>query len=121
MSGLVTDAQLAALRRVGYRQLVTPYTVWRKTRVESDFGTSESWSQVGSGMGWLRMINRPHTIEQVGFIEGATEVYRFHTDVAVDITNGDRLHMWDQDYEVHDVNSDDTVQVFRTCLLRRVE
>ena len=121
MSGLVTDAQIAALRKVAYRQLVTPFTVWRKTRVESDLGTSDTWTQVDSGLGWLRSMNTPKTIEQTGYIEGAIAVYRFHADVSVEVHDGDRLRMVNQNYEVQDVNEDDTVQIFRTCILRRIQ
>jgi len=118
---LISAAQLAAVRKVAYRGLTTPYSVWRKTRSESVYGTSDTWSEVATGTGWLRMMNKPKTTEQVGNIEGATSNYRFHTDVAVSIEIGDRIRISGVDYEVNDVNSDDTIQVFRTCFLRLIQ
>jgi hypothetical protein len=117
----VSAAQLTALRNIAYRGLDTPFELWRSTQVESDYGSSTSWGLVTSGKCWLRMMNKPHTVEQLGMIEGATAIYRMHTDVSVIINNGDRVRINDIDYEVNDVNDDDTIQVFRTALLRRIQ
>jgi hypothetical protein len=119
---LVTPTQLTALRNIAFRGLDTPFTVWRVTRVENAYGTSEGpLAQVSSGMCWLRMMNKPRLGEQVMQI-AATSVYRLHTTLDVDIEVGDEVRAFGNDkYIVQDVNNDDTIQVFRTAILRRVD
>lgn len=120
---LVTSAQLTALRAVAFRGLDTPFTVWRTTRVENAYGMSAgAATQVSSGNCWLRMMNKPSLRVQAGMQEGATSIYRLHTTPDVDIEVGDEVRVFGQDnYIVQDTNADDTIQVFRTCLVRRVD
>jgi hypothetical protein len=118
---LVTPTQMAALRKLAYRGLETPFEVWRTTRTESVYGTASAQTKVSEGIGWLRMMNRPHLSEQAGMREGATSVYRLHTTPDVDVEVGDEIRVSGTDgYIVQDTNFDDTIQVFRTCVLRRI-
>ncbi len=116
-----TQGQLNTLRQYGYKGLTRPFVLQRKTRVENAYGTEDTWTTVHEGMGWLRMMNKPHTREQAGLIEGAVSIFRFHTNVEVHIDEGDRILMEGYTYVVHDVNDDDTIQVFRTALCRRMQ
>lgn len=121
MPGFITDAQLGQLRAVANMGLFRPFSILRKTRVENDFGFGDEWSEVGTGLGWLRMMNKPHTGEQLGHIEGAEAVYRLHSEVGTDIREGDRISMEGNLYEVHDVNTDDSVKIYTTALLRALQ
>lgn len=120
---LVSEAQLNALRKYAYRGLDTPFTVWRKTRVENDYGMSEGPpAQVSSGVCWLRMMNTPRLREMVGHQEGSVNIYRMHTTLDVDIDVEDEIHVFGHiHYVVQDVNDDDTIQVFRTAIVRRAD
>lgn len=119
--GFLTDAQISELRKVANKGLFRPFSILRRTRVENDFGFEDEWTEVGTGVGWLRMMNKPHTREQLGSIEGAESVYRLHSEVGTDIQEGDRISMEGNSYEVHDVNSDDSVKIYTTALLRLIQ
>ena len=117
----VSAGQLAALRSVAYRGLDTPFEVYRRQRTESPYGTQDSWVKVAEGLCWLRMMNQPKTTTHADDSEGALTVYRMHTDVAITVQFGDRIRIGGADYETQDTNDDDTIQVFRTLILRRIQ
>lgn len=121
MSGFLTDAQISQLRSIANQGLFVPFTISRKTRVENDYGFEDSWAEVGTGTGWLRNMNKPRPGEQLGHIEGAEAVYRLHCEHGTDLRTGDRVEMESQTYEVSDVNEDNSVQIYTTGLLRRIQ
>lgn len=121
MPGFLTTAQVIAIRKVANRGLFRTFSILRKTRVENDFGFADTWPEVGTGLGWLRMMNKPHTTEQLGHIEGAESKYRLHSEFGTDIREGDRISMEGHLYEVHDTNTDDSIQIYRTALLELLQ
>lgn len=118
---LVSQTQLAYLRRYANTGLQRPYQVLRKTRSETAYGSEETWTQVGSGVGWIRQMNTPKTIIETGMIEGATGIHRLDADVNADIQNGDRIVMEGATFTVQSTNNEDTYRIFCTCALRIIE
>ena len=120
---LVSDSQMAALRNLANKGLDTAYTVWRRTRAETVYGMEDGEpTQVYEGVCWLRMMNQPFISEGTGMKSTQMSRYRMHTTRDADIAVDDEIRVSDQEnYIVQDVNTDDTVQIFRTAILRRVE
>lgn len=114
---------MEALRRIANKGLFREYSIYRKARVENDFGTADVWPDdpVATGLGWLRNMNKPKTGEQTGHLEGAEAVYRFHCEVGTDLRVGDRVDMEGGRYEVSDVNTDNSVQIYRSAVLRAIQ
>jgi len=117
---LVSAAQITALRNVAYKQLDTPVTISRATQTEGDYGSVEVWSEVASAMGWLREMSTTKAGDQITFV-GTTGTFRLHLQHDVDIRPGDRVSAMGDDFTVSDVNNDNTIRIFSTAIMRRVE
>lgn len=118
---LVSTAQLTQLRAVAYRGLDTPVTIQRRTAIETDADVAYTWATVTTTLGWLRMMNKPHVVAQFGYIAGATNIFRLHLRHDVDVQPEDRVVIGDTTYEIQDSNQEDTIQVFRTLVVRSIE
>lgn len=130
MNPLVTPAMMARIRGYGNRQLVTTMVIQRRIQTETEYGSNTSYQPVQTVKGWLRMFNKPDLVEKTGVI-GATGIFRLHLPQGTDIREGDQVLVTDPNltvgepyplkYIVNDVNNDDTIQVFTTALVRRIE
>jgi hypothetical protein len=120
MSPLVSAAQIDQLRTVAYRGLDTPVTIQRRTFVEGAADVSYTWATVITTTGWLRGMNRPDLDLQVRYA-GATNIYRLHLRHDIDLQNEDRVVIGGETYEVQETNAENTIQIFLTALLRRIE
>lgn len=118
---LVTETQLDALRQVAYRGLDTPVAIMRRTAYETDADVAYAWAEVSTVMGWLRHMNNPGIDVQTGRIAGTMSIFRLHLRHDVDIRHDDRVVIGGETYLVQDVNSENTITVFRTAMLRRIE
>jgi head-tail adaptor len=117
---LVTDDMYAALRQYAYRGLQTPVTIKRRSVSDNPYGDSEeSWVVVGTTWGWLRQINKPAILEQLG-LAAVTGVYRLELPFETDVKSGDRVELEGVDYLVEDTGAEDTVQVFQEAYVRVV-
>lgn len=117
---LVSDAQLAQLRSVAYQGLDTPVTISRPTSAESAYGSVETHTVVETTNGWLREMTTSRAGIMNGFI-ATTGMFRLHVAVGTDIRPGDRVTVSGDDFEVQDVNELNTIRIFTTAVLRRVE
>lgn len=120
MSPLVSDTQIAQLRTVAYRGLDTSVTIQRRTATEGPADVVYTWATVTTAKGWLRAMNKPEVDLQVRYA-GVTNVYRLHLRHDVDIRPEDRVLVGSETYEVQDTNAENTIQIFRTATLRRIE
>lgn len=117
---LVSDAQLDQLRSVAYRGLDTPITISRPTSAEGDYGSVETYTTVTTTNAWLREMTTSRAGIMNGFI-ATTGMFRLHLAVGTDIRPGDRVTVSGEDFEVQDVNELNTIRIFTTAILRRVE
>jgi len=118
---LVSAPQINVLRKIAYRGLDTPYTIWRPSRVDNGYGTDQIvFTQVGSGICWMRQSNNPFLHVEVGQ-ELATNIYRMLTEFNKDIQVSDEIRIGDNAYIVQNTNEDDTIRVFSTVTVRRVD
>lgn len=117
---LITEAQLDTLRSVAYRGLETPITIKRPTQVEGPYGSEATYATVTETLGWIREMSTSRAGEIVSFI-GTTGTFRLHVRHDVDLRPGDRVELEGDAFEVADVNDHNTLRIFTTGVLRRVE
>lgn len=118
---LITDSQFVALRAFANKNLVTPYEVYRPTKVENDYGTDTTFSLVYSDVGWLKLINTPYISEHEQRGQSMIK-YRLHCRLESDIKIGDEIRMeGNSKYMVQATDADDTMQIYLTVDLRRME
>jgi len=119
---LVTPGMLAALRTVAYQGLQSSATISRATQVETDFGSAESWSQVATGVPcWVRGVSIPNVVTDVAYREAAVGTFRIHFEQGVDVRPADKLTIDGRDFEVIDLNVENTIQIFTTVMAKKVE
>jgi hypothetical protein len=120
---LVSASQMKMLAKFANMGNKRPFTVMRVTRVENEYGFADEWTEVGSGVGWLKQMNNPRTQEQVGHIARATNIYRLHCEIPTTwmIKEGDRVHMEGLTYEVNNSNEDETWIFWMTILMRLLQ
>jgi hypothetical protein len=117
---LVSATQIAALRTVAYKGLETPISILRKETVENAYGSEEMWVEVSDTLGWVREMSTTKAGEMLTFI-GTTGTFRLHVEADVDIRPGDTVGIEGTIFTVSDTNSDNTIRVFTTAIMRRVE
>jgi hypothetical protein len=117
---LVSATQMTALRSIANNGLDTPITIKRPTQIVTDYGSEDSFAVVASTNGWIREMGSPNASEMVSFI-AATGTFRLHTPYGTDLQPGDTVTAGGVDFEVVDTNSDNTVRIFTSARLRRVE
>jgi len=120
MSPLVSAAQIDQLRTVAYKGLDTPVTIQRRTFVEGAADVTYTWATVGTATGWLRHMNKPDIDIQVRYA-GSTNIYRLHLRHDVDLQPEDRVVIGGETFEVQDTNAENTIQIFRTAIVRRID
>jgi len=118
----VTDSQLSALRSVAYRGLDSVATIQRQAQVETAFGSEAQWSTVASGVPcWIRAMGLAANITDASYREVVVGSFRVHFAVGTDVTHGDKLTIEGETFEVVDINKENTIQIFRTAVAKRVE
>ena len=117
---LISPTQLAAIRKVAYRGLETEVAIMRAVQVETDFGSEEAWATVAITDGWIREMSVNGPTDVFARI-AAIGTHRLHVRVDVDIRPGDRAYVNDEAFTVAHVNEHNTIKVFMTASLRRVE
>lgn len=117
---LITATQLNAIRAIAYQGLDTPLTIERKTFSEGDYGSVETWSTVASTNGWLREMTSTKPFGIANLIS-TVGTFRLHLAVGTDIEPGDRVTVDGDQFEVNETNTHNTIRVFTTAVLRRVE
>lgn len=117
---LVSASQLTALRNIAYNGLDTPVLIERPTQTENDFGSSETWTTVTTTLGWVREMSTTRPGEALNWIV-TTGTFRLHLAVDTDIEPGDRVTIGGKQFTVSEVNDENTIRIFTTAVLRRVE
>ena len=118
----VSAAQLTALRSVAYRGLDSVATIERSVQVETDFGSAGQWTTVATGVPcWVRAMGLAANITDVSYREAVVGAFRIHFEVDADVIHADRVTVGDETFEVIDVNIENTIQIFRTAVAKRVE
>lgn len=111
MPGLINDQLINQLRRVAYKQLITPCTIRRVTRTEGPFEMVETWADVFSTTCWYKPSYTAKVDEQIGFIgrvENAEIRFRWGEDVRL----GDRIVVGGNQYHVQDTNDGATIALY---------
>lgn len=117
---LVSESQLAALRAVAYQGLETEVTILRSAQVENIYGSEEAWVDQGSTLGWIREMSTSKVGIMSGFL-ATTGTFRLHVAVDVDLEPGDRVGIDGVIFNVSDTNSDNTIRVWTTAIMRRIQ
>ncbi len=120
--GLVTPTMLAKLRSVGYKGLTSDVQVWRKMPPqENPYGDGdEEWVNYGTYKGWMRQMNDPKLGMGVGEVS-QVGIFRLHLEAAVEVFTDDKIVFEGAEYIVQNSNDDDTIRIFTTCYLRKIE
>lgn len=118
----VTPTQLTALRSVAYRGLDSSATIERSVEVENAFGSAPQWTTVATGVPcWVRAMPLASNIIDVAYRAAVIGAFRIHFEVDADVIHGDRITVGDEQFEVIDVNVENTIQIFRTAVAKRIE
>jgi SPP1 family predicted phage head-tail adaptor len=117
---LVSDAQLAQLRFVAYQGLDTEIVIKRPTQAETVYGSVGGYTTVATTTAWIREMSTSRAGIMLGVI-ATTGTFRLHVRYDTDIRPGDRVEVNGESFEVQDLNELNTIRVFTTAVMRRVE
>lgn len=119
---LVSETQLTALRSVAYRGLeTTASAILRSIQVENDFGSENAWGTVAlDAPCWLRSQSATNVTSMASQL-AVTGTFRLHFEVGVDVEAGDHVVIGDDTYDVTDTNYENTLRIFTTAVVRKVE
>lgn len=118
----VTPTQLTALRSIAYRGLDSSATIERPAQIETAFGSKESWVTVATGVPcWVRAMGLAANIVDVAYREAVIGAFRIHFTVDTDVRHADKVTVGTESFEVIDVNVENTIQIFRTAVAKRIE
>jgi hypothetical protein len=122
MPGLVSDQLIDNLRKVAYKQLVTPVTVHRPTKEEGEFGTKETDFVAFETMGWFIPAFKGSISRHAGNLAASNSGAEFRFRWDEDIQVGDHLEVNGQvGFIVQDVNSGATIQLYLKAWCERIE
>lgn len=119
MAGLISDQLISNLRSVAYRQLVTPITIKRATKVESVYGTDETWATINTTTCWYVPSYKAKTEKMTGFV-GQEENAEVRLAWGTDIKPGDRVLIEGDEYLVQDTNTGATIALYLKVYVERV-
>jgi hypothetical protein len=120
---LVSDTQLAALRAVANNGLdsTTATAILRSVQIENDFGSEDSWATVLLDVPcWLREMSSTNVGSMASRLV-TTGTYRCHFEAGLDVQAGDHVVIDDTTYDVQGTNVENTIQIFTTAVMRKVE
>jgi hypothetical protein len=124
MTQLVSDAQMAYLRRIGDLGLLTDVDIRVRTTSTDTYGgdPTASWPSTGTIVsGWVMQTNKPPIDDRDG-VSTTYGVYRLNLPATVtNISVGDRVSIGGLLYTVNNTNTNDTYRVYTTCLIKRIE
>lgn len=131
MTGLISEAQMAAIRRVAEKGMVTTVEIFRRGPADQaapqyDYGddveyTETAPSRRGMVQGWLRTVASQEQDVDSGAIV-TTNAYDLRVPVGTDIQAGDEVLVSGTDeYTVQGTNADNTLLPYISCELRRRE
>ena len=120
--GLVTNTQLAALRKIAYQGLEFDAIILRSLQVETAFGSEEVWATLDTQVPcWVRFTGLTQSLGQQSFREVMVGTLRIHFEIDRDIEIADRLVVDGSVLDVIDMNVENTYKIFKTALGKKVE
>jgi len=118
---LVSDSQLAALRKYGNQGLTGSAHILRSTQTATDFGSQDVWATVALDVPcWIRGTAIPDDVYQPGFRLTTITTYRCLFEVDVDVEPDDRLIIAGEQYEVIETNVENTIKIFKIAMAKVV-
>lgn len=119
---LVSATQIAALRSVANHGLDDVATaILRSIQVENDFGSEDAWATVELDAAcWLREMSSTNVGSMASRLV-TTGTYRCHFEAGLDVQPGDHIVIGGQTYDVQGTNVENTLQIFTTAVMRKVE
>ena len=119
---LVSGTQIAALRNVAYNGLDdVASAILRSVQVENDFGSEDAWATVElDAPCWLREMSSTNVGSMASRLV-TTGTYRCHFEAGTDIQPGDHVVINGATYDVQGTNAENTIQIFATAVMRKVE
>lgn len=119
---LVSDTQLDVLRAVGNNGLDSLATaIMRSVQVETDFGSEDAWATVALDQPcWIREMASTN-VSPIVMALATVGTFRCHFVHGTDIQPGDRVVIGEDTYDVQGTNRENTIQIFATAIMRKVE
>lgn len=124
---LVTDKQMAAIRSLAQRGMVTTVEIYRRDAVtpapSDDYGDNVEYNETSASRrstvkGWL--YTTPATMPDLDSGAAVTpQLWALRVPVGTQIATGDRVVIAGNDYHVAAVDGDKTYAPYVTCNLRR--
>lgn len=120
--GLVSDGQLAALRKIAYQGLEFDAIILRSIQVETDFGSEAVWATLDTEVPcWVRFTDLTKGLGQQSFREVMVGTLRIHFEIDRDIEISDRIAVDGSLLDIIDMNVENTYKIFKTALGKKVE
>ncbi len=119
---LLTPAMLNKVRQIGERTLSQTFTHLIRDYEDGDYEDRvEIFIDAGDHIGRIRMMNNPDLGAGAGLISGVG-VFRLHLPHTVHLDEGDLIADANgNQYVVNDVNTEDTVRVFTTAMVQKIQ
>ena len=119
---LITPSMLKVVRNAGKRMLTQTFTHLVRTTVANDYGDGEeAFVDAGDYSGWIRMMNQPDLRSGEGLVS-AVGSFRLHLEHTVNLEEGDLVADASGNlYTVNDVNTEDTVKVYTTAMVQKLQ
>lgn len=119
---LVSATQLNAIRAVANNGLDSTATaILRPIQIENDFGSEDNFATVLLDVPcWLREMASTNVGSMASRLT-TVGTYRCHFEAGLDVQPGDTVVIAGVDYAVQGTNVENTLQVFTTALMRKVE
>ena len=129
MSPLITDNQMAAIREIAEKGMVTTVTIYRRSGVvpssSDDYGDNVEYDETtpskrGSVQGWLRTAPAQQAEVDGGMVI-TDAIWELRVPVGTDILAGDEVEIKGTSYDVASIDSDTTLLPYIKCNLRTRE
>lgn len=119
---LLTSAMLDRVRSIGARTLTQSFTILVRTTEPNDYGDgSEVYVDSGDYLGRIRQMNNADLGEGIAVVS-AVGMFRLHLPPTVSIAEGDMVADTAGNlYVVNNSNSEDTIRVFTTAMVQKIQ
>ena len=118
--GLISASELAMLQEVAEQGMTSTATIYRKTKVASSEGTSETPAPIGTTACWI-VEKQSQAVADVGGVQQVVMVFDCRVPVGTDIRPFDRLEVGSTWFEVNDTDDEGTILPYVTARLRRAQ
>lgn len=119
---LLTPAMMKRVREIGERTLTQTFTHLIRDYEDGDYEDRvEIFIDGGDYVGRIRMMNQPDLGGGIGLIS-AVGNFRLHLPHTVELNEGDMVADPNGNlYVINDVNTEDTVRVFTTAMVQKLQ